>query len=283
MPSQLVVLDESKSSKHPIISVGGVAVELDRIVEVEAKWAEVKRTAGLGGRSVKYSMSWPERARRGELIGAIGTLPLRAVITLLEDFRPKRMKFSPDKEKRGERYVHLPAFEWVLQRLAEPLYGQPESHPHFVAFDLRDDFAELARGYAKHHGAGWSFGSKVLPSLQSLGYSGTLYGCCQGSLNEIADLLVSAVTRWAGYRCVEHKGGKAPEMEELARDCRAVRDLFPPSPTAIPARWQGYSVITFTQNKTGKELLYDNVDRWLRELPEPDESGSAAGGDDIPF
>jgi len=37
------------------------------------------------------------------------------------------------------------------------------------------------------------------------------------------------------------------------------------------------------QNKTGKELLYDNVDRWLRELSDPDESGLAARGDDIPF
>ena len=77
-----------------------------------------------------------------------------------------------------------------------------------------------------------------------------------------------------------HKGGHVGEHAELARDCRAVRDLLPPSPTTIPARWQGYSVITFTQNKTGKELLFNNIDGWLRGLPDPPPSPS---DDDIPF
>jgi hypothetical protein len=72
-------------------------------------------------------------------------------------------------------------------------------------------------------------------------------------------------------------------MEELARDCRAIRDLFPPSPTAVPARWQGYSVITFTRNQTGKELLYNNIDRWLRDLPDPEPPPADVANANLPF
>jgi hypothetical protein len=124
VPSQLIVLDESKSNKHPIISVGGVAIELDHIVGIEASWDKAKSTAGLEGRAIKYSMTWPEQERRRDFIATIGEMTsLRAVIALLEDFRPGRMRFSTDKEKRSERYVHRRAFEWVLQRLAEPKWS----------------------------------------------------------------------------------------------------------------------------------------------------------------
>jgi hypothetical protein len=281
MPSQLVILDESKSDKHPIISVGGVAVELDRVGEVERRWEDGKRAVGLGGQPVKYSMTWPEPARRGELIALLGTLPLRAVVALLEDFRPTFFKLS--KQRRGERYVHLHAFEWVLQRLAEPTYLQPGCAPHFVAFDYRADFPKLAKEYARHHPAGWEFpGGKRLSSLKSLGYSASLYAACDGPLIEIADMLVSTVTRWAGGRCLTHKGGRVDEYAELARDCRAVRNLLPPSPTTIPTRWQGYSVVTFTRNKTGKELLFNNIDSWLRELPDPTPPTTPMD-DDLPF
>jgi hypothetical protein len=143
-----------------------MAVEFERIVEVESRWDEAKREAGLDGREVKYSMTWPDQKKRGELIRLIGELPVQAVIALLEDFRPKRIRLSRDKEKRGERYVHIRAFEWVLQRLAEPNYQQPDAAPHFVAFDLRDDFGKLADEYARHHPAGWRFSSRTLPSLR---------------------------------------------------------------------------------------------------------------------
>jgi hypothetical protein len=129
--------------------------------------------------------------------------------------------------------------------------------------------SRLAGQYARLHPSGWAFGPKRLSSLRDLAYSASLLGVDQGPLVEIADLVVSAVTRWPGARSAAHKGRSIPELGELAVDCRSLRDLFPSRPSTTPPRWQGYSFITFTANRTGKEFLYDNVDGWLRELPEP--------------
>jgi hypothetical protein len=47
------------------------------------------------------------------------------------------------------------------------------------------------------------------------------------------------------------------------------------SPTAIPTRRQGYSVIV-QERRTGKELIARNVDRWLNTL-EQDYMASLLG------
>jgi hypothetical protein len=285
MGSSLAVLDESKSDKHPIISVGGFVCQLSDIPEIEERWRESKHLLGLGGRSsIKYSMSWAAPELRSDLINRLGDLPAKAVVALLEDFRPRSFKLR--RETRAERYIHLPAFEYVLQRLVEGQYCAPGGGPHFVIFDHRDDFPKLSALYTRLHATEWKFAGRVLPSLSSRGWAASLTASCEGPLNEIADLIVSAMTRWAGGRCAEIKGKAFPERAELDANMRSLVGLFPSAPRAIPKRRQGYSVITHTANRTGQELLYANVDRWLNELEPPQPLPAATPydpEDDIPF
>jgi hypothetical protein len=269
--SKLAILDESSSDKHPIVSVGGFVCEFDNVVAIEKRWRNAKRRLGLSsGTPVKYSMSWPEPRLRNELIACIGRLPVSGVVALLEDFRPRSFKLR--KETRGERYIHLRAFEYVLQRLVAPQYCEPNSGPHLVVFDHRSDFPKLADHYADCHAKDWRFGDQSIPSLRSCGWVASLTAANEGPLTEIADLIVSAITRWAGGRCAETRGKSFAERTELDTDLRAIIARFPASPTTIPTRRQGFSVITHTGNRTGKELLYDNVDHWLNNL----EASSAA-------
>jgi hypothetical protein len=263
--SKLAVLDESSSDKHPIVSVGGFICEFDHLVAIEKRWRNDKRTLGLGSdTAVKYSMSWPDPRLRSKLIARIGDLPISGVVALLEDFRPKSFKLR--KETRGERYIHLRAFEYVLQRLVAPQYCEPSSGPHLVIFDHRSDFPKLADHYANCHAKNWHFGDRSTSSLRSYGWASSLTAADGGPLNEIADLIVSAITRWAGGRCAQTRGKSVAERDELDTDVRAIIARFPASPNTIPTRRQGFSVITHTGNRTGKELLYDNVDGWLNDL-----------------
>jgi hypothetical protein len=268
MGSRLAVLDESKSQHHPIISVGGFVAEMSDVGMIEDEWRRAKCEIGLDPeRPIKYTMSWPDQANRGAMIATIGTLPVVVVVALLEDFRPAR--FGLRKQTRGELYIHRPAFEYVLQRLVEDQYCPADEGAHFVVFDHRDDFRRLSETYSKCHDNGWRFAGRSLPSLRSRGWSASLTAASEGPLNEIADLLVSTTTRWAGARCAIAKGRQMPEQAELDRDMLAIVERFPASPTSIPTRRRGYSIITHTGNRTGKELLYDNIDRWLNELASP--------------
>jgi hypothetical protein len=290
-----VILDESRAHKHPIMGVGGILVKLEDVPATEHRWNEVKAELGIEDISLKCSMSWPERSLRGEMIGLIADLPLRCVAVLLEDFRPLRLRLK--KETRSDLYVYSRAFEWLLQRLASPLFKPTDDGPHMVVFDLRDDLRHLATEYARHHPRGWTFPSNQLPSLQSLGYSASLYATGHGPLVEIADLVISGLTRWAGARCQAHRLKNVPELSELERDCAALREHFP-TKGSIGRCWRGYSIVTFRENRTGKELLYDNLDRWLRDLPAAADHRSENGisldelapenedvppDDDIPF
>jgi hypothetical protein len=147
MPSQFVVLDESKSEKHPILSVGGIVVNADDIPEIERQWASIKRATNFADRPMKYSMSWPNPAVRVHFMELIGGLPMRGVAALLEDFRPLRMKTK--RETRSEYYVHARAFDYVLQRLPESIYRDDTCSPNFVLLDHRDDFGKFAAAYAR--------------------------------------------------------------------------------------------------------------------------------------
>lgn len=50
--------------------------------------------------------------------------------------------------------------------------------------------------------------------------------------------------------------------------CAAPAPVFPDSGTALPPRRQGFSIVTHAKNLKGRELLKDNIDKWIREVLE---------------
>lgn len=283
MAPRAIVFDESKHSRHRVLSVGGIVLDLADLPAIEGEWAAARRTAGVAaGAAVKYSMSWPGGPeQRSQLITAITALPLRALISLLEDFRPLRMK-APGKASRKDAYIQRRAFEYALQRLAGDLYVPPgEAGAHLVMIDARDDFAEFQDVYLDGYENGWpNLPHHPMPPLRDRGFSASLAACSNGPLHEIADLLVSCTTRWADERCKAHKGGKAPDLEELNRCMAELVPLFPAGQgNSIPPRRRGHSVVVHAGNRTGKEVLRDNVDRWMNELL----SAGTSASEEIPF
>ena len=281
MGSKLIVFDESKQRRHRILSVGGVVAELSDLPDLEEIWREAREEAGVeAGTAIKYSMNWPGGpGQRAKLIATVGQLPLKAVIALLEDFRPLGMKAR--KATRKDSYIQRRAFEWSLQRLAGNLYiDVAEEGPHLVMIDGRDDFREFQEVYALGYDEGWpDLPHHPMPSLRERGFSASLGECSNGPIHEIADLLTSCVTRWADERCILHKKGKAPDLEELD-DCMAnLIGLFPVAEHGARPRRRGHSIVVHAGNRTGKELLHGNIDRWARDLEQP----SASPSDDIPF
>jgi len=277
--SRLVFLDEAKTEAkrhgHPILSVGGVSVEQADLCIVEDRWRTEKEGRGLAGLDLRYAMSWPEEStQRLEMIKVIASLPLKqGVVALLEDFRPPELQL--DKEKRKDLYVHGGCFDFVLQRLRAPQY-EPGPGGHVVLFDHGDHFRELDRKYRDQHdlrrlpwGAEW-------PSLRDKGYSESLAATAGGPLNEIADLVVGTVTRWAACRCGEDRGMDIAESPELAQACRAVLPLFPTS-TSIPPRWTGWSFVVFKEPRTEGRQLKTSLDGWLSEVRNAPDSAA------IPF
>jgi hypothetical protein len=284
MASRLIVLDESKQRRHGILSVGGVVIDLAALPAVEAGWAAARQAAGIADEMpIKYSMTWPGGpAQRAKLIAAVGGLPVKAVIALLEDFRPLNMKAR--KATRKDAYIQRHAFEWVLQRLAGELFiPADESGPHLVLIDGRDDFNQFQEVYSSGYSDGWpEMPRHPMPALRERGFSASLGECSNGPVHEIADLLTSCVTRWADERCIFHKQGKAPDLEELDTCMGSLVGLFPIGKRGVPPRRCGHSFIVHAGNRTGKELLYDNLDRWAHEVnPVVFDLGSSK--DDIPF
>lgn len=276
MSPQVVFLDECHTTAghgHPIYSIGGVSAEAARIGEIEEGWRAAKAARGLSDRNLKFAMSWPQGSeQRLEMIETIGSLPLKqGVIALLEDFRPKMMKLA-SKEKRGDLYVHRGCFDYVLQRLRAPQY-EPGEGIHIVAFDHGDHFPKLDERYREVH-----TDRTLWPSLRDRGYSESLAATRGGPLNEIADLVVGAITRWAACRCGAERGKSRAEQDQLDRACRVVLPLFPSRPS-VPEQWTGWSFVVFTRELTGKEQLKSGLDGWLRDL----KSAGAPPTDDIPF
>lgn|GEM_PF-2487909 len=279
---QFIVLDESKQSRHGILAFGGVVVDTDELPTVETEWRSARKSAGIKtGEALKYSMHWTGgREQRAELITAIGDLPIQAVIALLEDFRPLRMKAR--KATRKDSYIYREAFKYVLQRLAGDLLIPVDDHgPHLVMIDGRDDFAEMQGVFERGYRKGWpNLPHHPMPPLRKRGFSASLAACSNGPLHEIADLVVSCTARWADERCMEHKGGKASDVAELNNCMTDLIDLFPVAPNWIPPRRCGYSIIVHAGNRTGKELLRDNVDDWASEL---ESAAAKRRSSDIPF
>jgi hypothetical protein len=284
MAPRLIVFDESKQRRHRILSVGGVVIDLADLPEIEARWEQARQAAGVEtGTPIKYSMKWPGGpSQRAQLIAAIGELPLLALVSLLEDFRPLGMKAR--KATRKDAYIHRRAFEYALQRLAGELFiPAEETGPHLVTIDGRDDFNQFQEVYARGYQHGWPhLPHHPMPPLRDRGFSASLGECSNGPMHEISDLLVSCVTRWADERCIAHKEGKAPDLEELDKCMTQLVGLFPPGQHGIPPRRCGHSFIVHAGNRTGKELLKDNLDGWAHEVtPVPFDLGSPEN--DIPF
>jgi hypothetical protein len=284
MAPRLIVFDESKQRRHRILSVGGVVIDLADLPEIEARWEAARQAAGIEtGTPIKYSMRWPGGpSQRAKLIAAIGELPLEALVSLLEDFRPLGMKAR--KATRKDASIHRRAFEYALQRLAGELFiPAEETGPHLVTIDGRDDFKEFHAAYEN----GYLRGSPRLPHhpmppLRERGFSASLGECSTGPMHEIADLLVSCVTRWADERCIAHKEGKAPDLEELDRCMTNLVGLFPVGQNGIPPRRCGHSFIVHAGNRTGKELLKDNLDGSPHEVT-PVSFDLGPPENDIPF
>ncbi len=284
MAPRLIVLDESKQSRHRILSVGGIVVDLADLAAIEAKWATARRAAGIeAGTAVKYSMRWPAGPdQRAQLLATIGEMRIRAVIALLEDFRPPGMRIR--KATRNDAYIQRHAFEYTLQRLAGDLYiPADDDGPHLVMIDGRDDFSEFQEIYESGYVYGWPHLRHLpMPALCERGFSASLGECSNGPVHEISDLLVSCVTRWADEHCMAHKNGKAPDLEELNGCVAKLIDLFPIGQQSIPPRRCGYSMVVHAANRTGKEVLKDNLDRWANDL----RSGTlnlTSDEDGIPF
>jgi hypothetical protein len=180
------------------------------------------------------------------------------------------------RETRSEFYVHVRAFEYVLQRLPESIFRDEACSPNFVVVDHRSDFAKFAMAYAKCHREGWYFPrwQRTVPSLESIGFVSGLHVSHDGALNEVADMTASCITRWAGARAATHRGKTVPEVAELDREAAEIIDRFPCAPSSLPPRRQGYSLVTFRDNRTGKEVLAANIDIWARELDDPSPADS---------
>jgi hypothetical protein len=270
MAPQLIVLDESKQSRHRILSVGGIVFDVADLAAIEADWAAARQAAGIeAGVAVKYSMSWPGGPeQRAKLLATIGELPVRAVISLLEDFRPLSMK-APGRATRKDAYIQSKAFEYTLQRLAGDLYVPADDDgPHLVLIDGRDDFKHFQEVYEGGYVYGWPhLPHHPMPALRERGFSASLGECSNGPMHEISDLLVSCVTRWADERCMDHKDGKAPNLEELDGCVAKLIDLFPVGKESIPPRRSGHSMVVHAANRTGKEVLKGNLDQWAYDLP----------------
>jgi hypothetical protein len=266
--AEVAFLDESKTpGRHRIISVGGFVAEATDIPAIEQIWRDGKESAGLDpDKPIKHSGDWPDQEPRTRLIELIGGMPIRAVIALLEDFRPD--SYQQVKRLRSELFIHKPAFDYVLQRLAS-IYFKSEG-PHFVSFDLRDDFSELSKLFAQAHGRDWKLTYSTIPSMRSIGVGGSLLASNAGPANEIADFVASSFTRWTGARCeAQRKTSPVIDLSEQDRCARALAPLFPVNPGSGTRR--GFSIVTHTQQRTGKELLRRHLDGWIDALLDDDE------------
>ncbi|SEH16315.1 hypothetical protein [Thermoleophilum album] len=273
--SRLAVLDDCKETKcHPIFAVGGLVVDLEKLADVEQQWLDGKTSAGLQpDRHLKFANAAPEVCRA--LFGVIGRMPIQALAVLLEDFRPRRMRL-PSSTTRRDIYVYRQAFEYALQRLSRQ-FTEGSPRPHLVAFDQRDDFAELEEVYSRCYRGDWPVGKEQnWPALKDVGFTAGLIRLAHGPLHEIADFIVGGLTLFAGVRCAKHRGKAVDEGRRAKHDvCRAIVPLFPRR--SDNRRRLGWSVVTHTRELTGKELLKNKLEEWLDALERAPAVGRTEG------
>jgi hypothetical protein len=261
--SRLAVLDDCKEAKcHPILAVGGLVVDVEELAAVEQRWFDGKRAAGFEPeRPVKFADAAPEVCR--ELFGVIGGMPIQALAVLLEDFRPAWMRL-PSLSTRRDIYVYRQAFEYALQCLSKQ-FTQGSPGPHLVAFDQRDDLAELEDVYSRCYQGDWPIGKRQgWPALKDAGFAAGLMQLAHGPLHEIADFIGGGLTLFAGVRCADHRGKAVDAGRRATHDlCGPIAPLLPRRPGS--AKRLGWSVVVHTRQRTGKELLRGNLEGWLDE------------------
>jgi hypothetical protein len=261
---RLAVLDESKQEKgHPILSVGGFVCDLEEITVLEQAWNEGKASANLAPDvPLKFSMKEQDPGYREALFRAIGGMPIKVLLVLLEDFRPRSMRLR--RETRKDAYVHRQAFEYALQRIGRQ-YVDGSQGPHLVAFDHRDDFSAFQETYARARSEGWRFDSGTVEPLSKRGFAMSLLACGHGPLHEIADFIVGGFTLFANVRCCQERGVHVdPELEHQAKLCAPVLGRLPQDPRT--GRRVGWSVVIHARGLTGRELLRKHMDRWLDDI-----------------
>jgi hypothetical protein len=82
---------------------------------------------------------------------------------------------------------------------------------------------------------------------------------------EIADLMGSVAVRWVEAMVAHDRGKIVPDLAELEAGMRALLPLFPMRSSVRPS-WRGYSLIAHSGGRTGKEVIYDQIDEWARGL-----------------
>jgi hypothetical protein len=218
-------------------------------------------------KEVRYAMTWLDKADRLRLIERIPKLGVRlsAVAALLEDFRPEDLRQK--KETRKDMFVQREAFAYVLQRLGQRQYlPAGDVGPHLVFVDRHSDFRCYEEEYAKAWAKGWNFPSgHSLPPLREGGFLSAPAAMSAGPAMEVADLIGSVASRWAAAMAARDRGKTVPDLDELEAGMRALLPLFPQASSIRPS-WRGHSLIAFRENRTGKEVIYDRIDGWARDL-----------------
>lgn len=235
---RLAVLDECKETEcHPIFAVGGLVVDLDQVIAAEQAWRGAKEAAGLEPEEpVKFHDAPPDTSR--ELFEAIGRMPIRGLAVLLEDFRPRQMRL-PGFTTRRDIHVYRQAFEYALQRLSRDLTkGSPG--PHFIAFDRRDDFAELEEVYSRCHRGDWPIGKEQgWPALKDVGFVAGLMQLAHGPLHEVADFVVGGLTVFAGCAAPTSGGGVSGPRSERSTRAAGPSSRFSLVDPATGRGWDG--------------------------------------------
>ena len=270
-----VFLDESHPKHHPVLGVGGFVCDLADVLRLERGWREAKEAVRLSAdEPVRYAMRWKDPALRLPLIERVPKLgvPILAVAALLEDFRPKT--YEKQKAKRNEMYIYRRGFEYVLQRLPQRLYLEPGAPgPHLVFADRHDDFGCYEEEYAKGWAEGWPSLAYPIRPLREAGFFAAPAQVSRGPAMEVADLIASVASRWAAAMVARDRGKLVQDLGELEAGMRALLPLFPTRPWGTPS-WRGYSLIAHADRRTGGEVIYEGVDRWLLALR--DSGGNVA-------
>ena len=82
---------------------------------------------------------------------------------------------------------------------------------------------------------------------------------------EVADLIGAVAARWTAAMVASHRGKSVKDLGELEAGMRALLPLFPKG-GSVRHPWRGYSLIAFRENRTGGEVIYDQIDGWARAL-----------------
>jgi hypothetical protein len=107
-------------------------------------------------------------------------------------------------------------------------------------------------------------GGRRVPPLRDLGFAASPAAMAAGPAMEVADLVGAVASRWAEAMVAVTRGREVPDLAELKAAMTALAPLFPSHPNSD--RRRGYSIVAHTDRRHGREVIYDNVERWLGEV-----------------